>query len=114
VHDICVAVSTLQDFYTFIGPNMSTPPNPPPSYAPLEYCSMHATLDRKCHKCITIKNSDEPKQPRFFYETISVSFKARFVTGGDVVVGWNEGKRVHFTGRNDATDTVMRGWLCTC
>ena len=110
VHNMGVVVDTsLQSFYSFIGKNTPTPPNPPPSYAPLTYCSMHLTLDHKCPKCITITNSDEPKQPIFFFDTISVSFTERFGSGGVIVLGREEQKGVHFTDRNSVSDTIYWG-----
>jgi hypothetical protein len=70
---------------------------------------MHLTLEKKCPKCITILNSDDPKQPLFFFDTISVSFTERFGSGGVSVLGRDEQKGVLFTDRNNASDTVQWG-----
>ena len=111
VHNIGVIVDeSLRDFYTFIGQNIPTPPNLPPTYAPVTYCSMHLTLDKKCPKCITIANGDDPKQPLFFYDTLSMNFTERFGSGGDIVLGREEQKGVFFTDRDSVSEsTVTRG-----
>lgn len=112
VHNVGVSQDdSLQNFYSFLGASVPTPPNPPPSHAPLYYCSMHLTLDRKCPKCMTIANSDEPKQPIHFFDSVSVNFTKRFGSGGETVLGRGEGKGVYFVGRNDAAERVKRGKL---
>lgn len=111
VHNIGAAVvdDSLQNYYTFIGQNTPTPPNLPPVYAPLTYCSMHLTLDRKCSKCITITNSADPKQPIFFYDSLSMSFTKRFGTGGETLLGRGEQKGVLYTARDSVSEAEARG-----
>ena len=105
VHNVGVTVDlSLQSFYSFIGQNVPTPPNPPPQYAPVTYCSMHLTLDRHCSKCEGITNSEDPKQPLFFFESVSVNFAERFGSGGVTVLGRNEQKGVHYIDRNSVSD----------